>query len=59
MVILLRKQLLLTLAAALIVLLALGSAAMAGARYEGMPDGSGSYDDFVALFQGDGVMPRH
>lgn len=46
-----RKHRLLPVAAALIILLALGSAATAGARYEGMPDGSGSYDNFVSLFQ--------
>lgn len=46
-----KNRLLATIAVALIVPLAMGSAAMAGDRYEGMPEGSGGYDDLVSLFQ--------
>ena len=46
-----RKRLLLGLAAALTLPVAVGNAAMEGARYEGMPEGSGSYSDLVSLFQ--------
>ena len=46
-----KSRVFLLLAVALITPLVTGGAAMAGARYEGMPDGSGSYDDLKSLFQ--------
>lgn len=46
-----KNRILLPLAAVLTIVFAPGGAAMAGDRYEGMPDGSGSYDDLVSLFQ--------
>lgn len=51
MVTLFKKPTLLLLAGALIITLISSGAASAGARYDGMPDGSGSYDDLVPLFQ--------
>ncbi len=46
-----KNRILLLVAAALIIPLVTGNAAKAGAHYEGMPDGSGSYEDLVSLFQ--------
>ncbi len=46
-----KNRLPLPLAAALILSFLTGNSAMAGAQYEGMPEGSGSYEDLVSLFQ--------
>lgn len=46
-----KKRLLTAIGVALIFSLTAGTAAMAGDRFEGMPEGSGSYDDLVSLFQ--------
>jgi len=51
MVTFMKNRLSLPLVAALFLSLLTGSAAMAGTRYEGMPEGAGSYDDLVSLFQ--------
>ena len=45
------KSALVSLATALTLALVTGGAALAETRYEGMPGGSGSYDDLVSLYQ--------